>query len=80
VSDLRATSLGYSLVDQFFDTVSDWASAAPYWVLFVIAGVLIALFVVSLVKKLVVISIVLAILLVGACALWFYSGSTVGLS
>jgi hypothetical protein len=75
-----ATTLGYNLVDQFFETLSDWASSTPYWVLFLIAGILITLFIISLAKKLVVSSVLLAVLLVGACAVWFFSGSTVGLN
>ncbi len=72
--------LAYSLVDQLFDTVSDWMSTTPYWVLILIAGVLIVLFILSLVKKLLVSSVLLGVLLVGICAVWFLSGSSVSLN
>lgn len=80
MNDVRSTTLAYNLVDQFFDTVSDWASATPYWVLFLIAGILIALFIISLAKKLLVSSVLLAALLIAVCAVWFLSGSSAGLS
>lgn len=80
MTNVRSTSLAYSLVDEFFETASDWASSTPYWVLFVAAGILVALFIIGLVKKFVVTSVLLALLLIGACSVWFFSGSSLSLN
>ncbi|MGV1037123.1 MAG: hypothetical protein ACOYD0_08865 [Candidatus Nanopelagicales bacterium] len=78
---LPATNaIGYTVLDDAANWVRDTISSTPYLVLILIAGVFVALFLFGLVKKLVVFSVVVAVLALVVIGLWVYAGQSLALT
>lgn len=72
--------IGYSVLDDAANWVRDTLSGAPYIVLILIAGVFVALFMFGLIKKMIVFTVVVALLALVVIGLWVYAGHSVALT
>lgn len=72
--------IGYSVLDEAASWVHDTLSNAPYIVLFLIAGVSVALFMFGLIKKMIVFTVVVAVLALVVIGLWVYAGQSIALT
>jgi len=72
--------IGYSVLDEAASWVHDTLSNAPYIVLFLIAGVFVALFMFGLIKKMIVFTVVVAVLALVVIGLWVYAGQSIALT
>lgn len=69
-----AADSNYTLLDDFYARATDILTHTPYWILLLITGFLFAIFVYGLVKKLVVFSILVGVLVALICGIWFVAG------
>lgn len=72
-----AASESYTLLDEIWARATDAITHAPYWVLLLITAFLFAIFVYGLVKKLIVFSVLVGILIALICGIWFVAGHAV---
>lgn len=73
-------AIGYSVLDDAGYWIRYAISNTPYLVLILIAGVFVALFFFGLIKKLVVLSVVAAVLALIVMGLWIYAGQSLALT
>lgn len=72
-----AQSDSYTLLDEIWARAADFVTHTPYWVLLLITAFLFAIFVYGLVKKLIVFSVLVGILIAAICGIWFVAGHAV---
>ena len=66
---------GYTVFDDITSSFDEWLASTPYWVVLAVLGIIALFFIISLVKKFIVLAVVLAVIAVGVCGMWFYSAN-----
>ena len=66
----------YTIVDEWVQRADEFVQGTPYWVLILITAFLFVIFIYGLVKKLVVFTIVVAVLIAAICGIWYVAGHT----
>lgn len=72
---MRGGLAEYTIVDEWTRRASEFIQQTPYWVLILITAFLIAVFIYGLVKKLVVFTVIVAILIGAICGIWYVAGN-----
>ena len=67
---------GYSILDEWSERVTNFIEHTPYWVLALMTAFLFAIFVYGLVKRLVVFTVFVGVLIVALCGIWIVAGHT----
>lgn len=68
---------GYTILDDWYERASNFLTHTPYWVLALMTAFLFAIFIYGLAKRLVVFTVLVGLLIVAICAVWFVAGHAV---
>ncbi len=73
----EAAGSDYTLLDELFARATEILTHTPYWILLLITAFLFAIFVYGLVKKLIVFSVLVGVLIAVICGIWFVAGKAI---
>ena len=73
----EAAESNYTLLDELLARATDVLTHTPYWILFLITAFLFAIFVYGLVKKLLVFSVLVGVLIAVICGIWFVASNAI---
>lgn len=65
------------MLDEIWARATDTVTHTPYWILLLITAFLFAIFVYGLVKKLVVFTVLVGLLIAISCGIWFVAGQAI---
>lgn len=74
---LSIESSSYSILDDWYNRATELLTHTPYWVLGLMTAFLFAIFIYGLVKRLVVFTVLVGILIAAICGIWLVAGHTV---
>ena len=65
------------MLDEIWARATDFVTHTPYWILLLITAFLFAIFIYGLVKKLIVFTVLVGLLIAIICAIWFVAGQAI---
>lgn len=72
-----AADSSYTLLDEIWARATDFVTHTPYWILLLITAFLFAIFIYGLVKKLIVFTVLVGLLIAIIYAIWFVAGQAI---